>query len=749
MSTSLRRIRHVVALILATLLCLTTCFACAPELKKKITVEDAYGPDAKFGKPTPYGVMWLPDGDSFLYFFSEGEVTGLWRCGVESGEKEMIADWGAITQALRERRPHWQAPEMSDVNTTGRRDRPSTSISPDGGRLLGLLSGDLFIYEPATEQAEFITNNPAIELTASFSPDGEKVAYVREGDLYSLDLATGVENRLTERDNEEILNGVADWVYEEELSVTRSFWWSPDSSKIAFVQYDTSPIQDYPIVDHVPIQPGLELQKYPLAGTPNSTVRLGEITLEGGDTIWIDTGERSDFYITSAEWLPSGEQLSFMVMNRDQTRLELLFADPSNGESEVILVEEDPYWINLIGGVLVFVDDDRFVWASERDGWRHLYLYSADGALINRITKGEWEVGALYGINAEDSFVLFQATEKSPLERHVYKAALDGSGLTRLTEEEGFHGANAAPDCRYFIDGYSTSSVPVMMNLANCETGKLSAFFDGTIEALSEYEFCDPEFVTIEAEDGTTLYARITKPVGFDPDMRFPVVVYLYGGPTAQIAAKNWGWFHLFDQVLANHGFIVFTIDNRGSTGRGKTWQAPILRRLGEVELKDQLEGIRYLKSLSYVDSERIGIWGGSYGGFMSLTCLLKAPDVFKAGVAMVPVTDWRLYDTIYTERYIRTPQANPEGYEESSLLDKAANLRAKLLLIDGAMDNNVHMQNTIKMVDELVKADKDFQLMLYPQERHAFVRPHTNAHCFRLILDFFLEHLGGADPDW
>jgi len=730
------------------LVCFAATLAASPaaaEEKRKLTLEDLLD-SSKFFKSRPTQIMWLPDGQSFLYFYKEGMHNYLWRFDTESIEKEKIAEWNEIQKSLREKQGERKHSVMDEVNATGNFPRAALTVSPGGGSLLGSLNGDLYIFDIKSGKAKFLATGGTGEIFATFSPDGKKIAFVRDGDLYVLDMASAEVKRLTERPGDHILNGVADWVYEEELDLQRSFWWSPDSQRIAYLQFDTSPIETFPIVDHLssPVAE-LEQQRYPKAGGPNSIVHLGIIDVSVGGTTWIDIGEDKDIYIPCFNWLPSGRELWYQWLNRDQTRLELRFADPASGQYRTVVVDEDPAWVVHNKDVL-FTDEERFLWISERDGWRHLYLYRTDGTLINQLTRGKWEVLDVNGLNKEKKAILFQASEKSPLERHIYRVNLNGTEFKRLSSEEGIHFASMSATGSYYLDTWSNPSTPTRIDICNFEGEKLLNLHDSRLPVMAEYEPATPEFFTVTAEDGTILNALMIKPPHFDPEKKYPVLVYVYGGPhsgsTVRKSWDAWSGRSLFLKILVHQGIIIFSIDNRGTRTRGRDWNRLVHRRLGYWELRDNVEGVRYLKTLPYIDDERMGIFGGSYGGYMVLLALFKAPEHFNVGISLSPVSDWRFYDTIFAERYMDMPQDNPDGYRESAPLNFAENLESKLLLACGMMDNNVHMQNTIQLAEGLMKAGKFFSLMPYPRERHSPVALHHQMHRFRLMYEFIMSEL-------
>jgi dipeptidyl-peptidase-4 len=694
-----------------------------------------------FKSTAPTELTWSPDGGFFLYRLQRDDVDGLWRESVGAGEPVLVADWDDLTRRLAALRPDYTEPAMGDVNRHSRVGRRPV-ISPDGRSYLRLKRDDLALLDLESGEVRYLTEGPAPELYATYSGDGTKLAFARDGDLYWLELATGREHRLTDRgDQRELFNGVADWVYEEELDVKRSFWWSPDGRRIAYVQYDTSPVTTFPITDELELIADLEEQKYPKAGGANAAVRLAVVELATGTTSWIPTGV-GDGYIARVGWMPDGGDLWFQILNRAQNRLELRVARVDGGASRLVLAERDEAWVNVRED-LTFVDRQRFVWSSERDGWRHLYLYGVDGRVIRRLTEGEWQVEKVYGLDAARTRVVFQANAEDLRERHLYSVGLDGVGVRLLAAQPGTHSAELAPNGAHLLDTWSNVTTPDRVELYDVSGRRIRTVHDGRIPALESIQLTAPEFGSLTADDGETLYTWTLRPPDFDPSKRYPVLVYVYGGPNAQMVVNRWGRERfLYYQNLSRRGLIVFSLDNRGSWGRGHAFEAAIRGRMGEPELADQVAGVTYLKTLPYVDPERIGIYGGSYGGYMVLTAMNKAPEHFTVGVAYAPVTAWEFYDTIYTERYMGLPADNPDGYRNSAPLNFAAGLEGRLLICHGTMDNNVHLQNTLMMAEEYVKADKLFDMMVYPRVRHGIRVSHHRYHFHRLKTEFLQQHL-------
>ncbi len=614
-------------------------------------------------------------------------------------------------------------------------------LSPDGTLLAGGTSGDLFLFDLTTGAARFVTGDGDPEIYPAFSPDGSKLAFVRKGDIYWLDLESGVVHRATHRGaNYSLQNGVADWVYEEELDVERSYWWSPAGDSIAFLQFDDSPVGIVPITGDAMPYPELEKQWYPKAGSANPKVRLGVVGLEGREPRWFDTGE-DDNYLPRAGWTPGGG-IWVQRLNRDQDVLDLMVFDPSSGASRILLTDRDDAWINIRDD-LQFLDDGKFLWTSERDGWRHLYLYGADGSLQRKLTSGEWQIEKVYGVNASENSVFFQANLSDHRHRHIYRLALDGGEVALLGDQpRGVHSGSLSPDGTLVVDHWSTRDTSPRADLLAADGRVLRRLWDSGDE-LTGWDLLPVESGSITAADGTELYSLLVRPRDFDAGKRYPVVLYVYGGPHSQGTADRWNSaIHNTYRLFAEMGIATFLVDNRGTWGRGHDFETVIHRRLGEYEVADNLKAAEWLKSQSWVDPDRIAVYGGSYGGYMTLLLMLQAPDVFRAGIAYAPVTDWQLYDTIYTERYMDTPQDNPEGYRVSAPLTYADNLVGSLLLAHGTMDNNVHIQNSLQLIGRFAAADKTFELMVYPGARHGIRRSKYALSFHRLKIDFLKRNL-------
>jgi len=729
------------------LLCVTAAAllaSSAEAAKKKLTIEDLTAEPPLAGRPVS-GLAWRPDAKSFTYIVRKGSgdqaVAELWLEDTASGRKQLVVADTSLALPVD--------PDPTEV-ASGVKEEPApprkaslegSSWSPDGTSLLLTGKEELWLYPTSSRRLDRLTRAEGAEENPSFSPDGKRIAFVRKNDLYVLDLATRAETRLTKDGGDLIFNGKLDWVYEEELASrnSRAYQWAPDGRSIAYLRLDDGPVDRYPITDFLPAPAKVEWQRYPKSGTANPVPSLHVVTLDGTPQGSVPFDNES-YIVPGFSWTPDSKSVSYRVLNRAQNRQEARLFSPAERRSRTLFVEEDPYWINVFDPPR-FVSGGRYLWKSERSGYAHLYVGDTAGGELRPITRGDWMVDRVIGVDEKKGLVYFTATEENARRRPIYRVSLDGKGFAKLTETRGTHSAELSPDGRYLLDTHSSLTRPPVLSLLDF-SGRALRVVDRPENGLAEYELATTEEVEIPAEDGARLYARLVKPADFDPSKKYPVVVYVYGGPHAQVVRDSWGATSLLDHHLAQKGYLVWSLDNRGSWGRGHAWEAMIFRNAGKRELADQLTGVKYLKSLSYVDGSRIGIWGWSYGGYMTLFSLTNAPDVWKCGVAGAPVTHWKFYDTIYTERYMRTPKENPEGYEASAPLSKAKDLKAALLLIHGTADDNVHMQNTLAFVDALVKAGKPYELQLQPGQKHGIRGPKSLNFRNAAILKFFEENL-------
>jgi dipeptidyl-peptidase 4 len=569
------------------------------------------------------------------------------------------------------------------------------------------------------------------------------VSFVRDHNLWLVDLANGKERAVTQSGSEEIRKGELDWVYPEELEIKTAYWWSPDSSAIAYLEMDERKVSQYPIVDYSSPSGETEMERYPVAGGANPVVRVLIAAVGGGEPRAMDIGAETDIYIARVNWLTDSKRIAIQRLNRAQTSLDLVIAEAMTGSARVVLTEKDQYWINVSDDLYFLKDGKHFLWSSERTGYRHLYLYDLGGKQLAQLTKGEWEVSALGAVDEAKGFVYFTATEKSPLERHLYRVALDGSGFTRMTKEDGTHAVIFAPDSASFVDTYSNAMTPPRQDLLRADGLRIAAVNENTVSELADYHLSRGEFLSVKSHDGIILNAVMIKPPDFNPARKYPVLVYTYGGPHAQVVVNAWtGSTFLWHQLMAQKGYIIFALDNRGSTGRGHLFEEPIHFRLGAQELSDQRDGAQYLKSLPYVDANRIGIWGWSYGGHMTLHAMFEDPQDFKAGFAGGPVTDWHYYDSIYTERYLGLLPQSEEGYDESSPVKTSSQLEGKLLIAHGTGDDNVHFANTLMLINELIEAGQYVEVLAFPGRGHGVSDPPARRVLMERVTEFFLENL-------
>ncbi len=710
----------------AILLC---CVCQLPAQKKPVTVEAII--DYAEQERVPAEIVWAPDGRRFAY--QQDETVFLYDAPAKT-RRELIA----LATLRRAAKPVPASP-VFEWRNRGVKEQ-TVQWSPGGDWLLVSAGGDLFQCQAADAKWVQLTETDVAESDPKLSPDGRLVSFRRGNDLYSMEVASRKVRRLTSSGSDTLWNGRLDWVYPEELDLPTAHWWSPDSKSIAYLQFDVSREPLYPHADLLPAQAVYEPQRYPKAGEPNATVRLGVVRAQGGSTKWMDLGDTGDALLARVDWIPGGRGLFVQRLNRIQNRLDLLRVDAATGKARLVLREEDARWVN-VGDFLQFLKDGaEFLWGSERDGFRHLYRYSVEGKELARLTSGDWEVTELSGVDESSGNVFFLSTQASPLERQLYRVKLDGLEPRRITQARGTHAVWMGPKCEYFLDAVSSLASPTRRVILRADGGEWAVFAEAEASSLGEYDLRQAEIVQVKASDGTLLYGRLTRPAGFQPERQYPAVVLVYGGPHVQGVMDAWQGLNL-EQALAHRGFVVWQLDNRGSGGRGHEWESVLFRNFGQTELADQKLGVEHLVSMGFVDPSRIGIHGWSYGGYLTLYSLLNAPDMFRAGAAGAPVTDWRNYDTIYTERYLGLPSENATAYLRGSLVSQAANLKGDLLILHNLEDDNVLFQNTLQMADALEQAGKRFEMVVYPQKTHG-VTDAARRHMLETVVAFFEEHL-------
>lgn len=580
----------------------------------------------------------------------------------------------------------------------------------------------------------------------TFSPDRTKIAFAKENNLFIYDLATKKQTQVTnDGEKNKIINGICDWVYEEEFAFVRAFDWSADGKKLAYIKFDESQVPEFSMnVFQKDLYPKVETFKYPKAGEKNSSVSLHIFDANTANTKTVNLSNYSDFYIARLKWTNDANVLSAQVLNRHQDNLDLLFIDGNSAAAKVVLNEKDNAYIDVTDN-LTFLKDNSFIWTSEKDGYNHIYLYDKTGKLINQVTKGNWEVTAYYGCDEKNKTVYYQSVERSSIGRDVYKISLDGKKKTLLSQQVGTNEATLSPDFSYFINKFSSVKTAPTFTLNTTKNGSLvKAILDNKAleEKLAKYNIPTKEFIEIETNKAQ-LNAWIYKPKDFDATKKYPVLMYQYSGPGSQEVANNWIdandlWFI----SLTQKGYIVACVDGRGTGYKGAAFKKCTQKELGKFEVEDQIEAAKIIGNFPYVDKSRIGIFGWSFGGFMSSNCILKGNDVFKAAIAVAPVTNWRFYDSIYTERYMQTPQENASGYDQNSPINFVDKLKGNYLLIHGTADDNVHVQNSMQMIEALVQANKQFDWAIYPDKNHGIYGGKTRIQLFNKMTNFILEKL-------
>ena len=526
-----------------------------------------------------------------------------------------------------------------------------------------------------------------------------------------------------------------------------AYWWSPDSARVAFLQLDERPVPEYTVVDHIPYRPALEVTDYPKAGDPNPTVKLGVAKVSGGAPTWIDLAAYTDFLIVNVDWTPDARHVVNQIQDREQTWLDLNLADADTGRVRTLLRETTKAWVNENGNP-VWLKDGSFLWFSERSGFKHLYRVGADGAVLKQVTSGRWDVRTFYGVDQDAGLLYFAASERSPIGTDIYRIKIDGSGLTRLSQVDGTHRAIFNPGFTLFADTWSNVTTPSQVRLHRSNDGSEVRAIDlNPVPVLRDYRLSTPEFVQVKTRDGFVMEGMLIKPVDFNPARRYPVYQFTYAGPGASQVKNQWGGRdYMFHQMLAQHGVIVWVLDNRSASGKGVESQWPVYGRLGEIELQDLEDGVDWLKQQPYVDSTRMVLSGWSYGGFMTAYAMTHSTS-WSAGIVGAPVTDWRDYDSIYTERLMKLPKNNPDGYRRTAPRFTADKLQGRLLLLHGTMDDNVHMQNSVQFAYELQRAGKPFEMMVYPKSRHGISDGRLNSHLRQLMFDFTMRAVEAEVP--
>jgi dipeptidyl-peptidase-4 len=726
---------------------------------KQLTIEQIFAEGGATGR-APETIQWSPDGSkvSFVQRDDTGERGELFYVDVVTGEKKILVSEIKLSQL---------SPPMSKIRDEREKERVTRyhvaayTWSPDSKHLLFDSRGQLWYYSLDTGTAVQLTSSPDPSQDPKFSPDGKRLAYVRKHNLYVHPVSGEEGERLLTREEKEkdkdrdkakerednILNGEVDWVYAEELAVRSNFFWSPEGKEIIFLQMDETRVPTYPITDWLPTHPRVEREKYPKAGDPNPIVRLGVVGNNGGKARWMKLSDDDDTYVPRFGWIREGWAWA-EVLNRKQDAMDLYFINAKSGVSRKVLTESAPdAWVNVNDDFRILKSGDRFLWTSWRDGHTHIYLYSfnapdplaTDAKLEGQLESGDYEVIAISGVDDASGTVFFTANKGDPRQEKVFSVKLDGSGMQGISPGEGNYEAIFVDDGKHFVETHSATLTPPRISVC-APAGLCHKIWEG--RSVADYGPIAPQSLEFKAEDGTVLYGELILPRHADASQKIPLIVYIYGGPFAQTVQNAWGGANaLFHQILANEGFAIFSVDNRGTPNRGKKFAVTIRLQFGGVELKDQLTVLDQLYAqFPQLDRARAAIWGWSGGGSMTLYALTHS-DRFKAGISVAPVTSWRDYDSIFTERYMGLLKDNARAYDDS-IVSAASSLHGSLLLVHGTSDDNVHFQNTIQMIDALVRAGKQFRLMVYPNKTHGIAGTAARTQMFHMMEDFWNKEL-------
>ena len=714
--------------------------------KLPLTLEDIWAKPT-FRTATVPGFNWMNDGR----YYSAFKDNSLTQFEVTTGKPmQTLVSAAELTQAGAAK---WIGVDDYTFNANEQKVLFSTETEP--------------IYRHSSRASYYVFDRGSRKLTplsagskqgyATFSPDGQRVAFTRDNNVFVTDLATMKETAVTTSGvKNNFINGSTDWVYEEEFGFAQGFFWSPDSKQIAYYTFDESKVSEYDMQLWGGLYPKEYRFKYPKAGEKNSVVGVSAYDVASAKTVKMDVGPEPDQYIPRVQWTQVPNTLSIQRLNRLQNKLEILHGDAASGQTRVVLTDTNPAYVEINDDLRYLAGGKQFVFTSEKDGYQHLYLHDMSGKQVRQLTTGNWEISAINGFDPKTGNVYYTSTEGSALQRHLYRVNLSGKGKQRISEAgNGTDVVNMSPDTKYFLNTHSSAGVPTAVSLREGSTGKLVKTLEDNAklrQTLDQYTLGKHEFFTFKTAEGVELNAWMIKPANFDPAKKYPVLMHVYGGPSfgtssTQTVLDNAGGGtaftnYLWHQMLAQQGYVVVSVENRGTSGRGSAFRKATYANLGKLETIDQAEGAKYLGTLPYVDKARIGIWGWSYGGYMTSLAMTKNADLFKMGIAVAPVTNWRYYDSVYTERYLKTPQENPGGYDDNSPVQFAQNMKGKFLLVHGTGDDNVHFQNSIAFVDAMVKANKDFQTLYYPNRNHGISGGNTRLHLYRQMTNFVLQNL-------
>jgi dipeptidyl-peptidase-4 len=712
-------------------------FLCFPYLtaqtSRKITLDDIYT-NRTFSAQTVDGFASMNDGERYTTIENYRDII-LWDYKTGTPQDTLIS---LAKQDLGIKYIYDYS-----FNKTEDKVLLSTNIDPIYRHSF---KADFFIYDLKTKQIKSLGKAGQQQL-ATFSPDGKYVAFFKDNNLYLKNLSSDEETQITfDGKKNEIINGAPDWVYEEEFGFSKGFAWSPDGSNLAYMKFNESKVKTYTLTFFDNLYPSLYEYKYPKAGEDNSIVSVHIYNIATKKTVNADLGSETNQYIPRIKWTEDPSKLSVIRLNRLQNKVDVLLCDAVSGASSILFSENNKWYISEVNDTYInFLSDKKhFVVSSERDGYTHLYLYNMSGTLEKQLTQGNYDVLDYMGYNPANRTIFYSSCETSPLQKAVYSVKLDGSAKQNLTPMPGTNKAEFNNTFTYFINTYSNANTPPIVTLCN-NKGKIIRTLEENqtlAETIKQYNFSKKEFFEFKNSDGITLMGYIIKPAQMDPAKKYPLFMFVYGGPESQEVTDEWDysvpWFHM----LAQKGYVVACVDNRGTNNRGEAFRKATYMQLGKLETQDQIAAANYLGSQSFIDKNRIGIFGWSYGGYMSSLCMTRSNGLFKVGIAVAPVTNWRFYDNIYTERFMRTPQENPSGYDSNSPATYAADLQGKFLLIHGSGDDNVHVQNTMHFSEKLIQAKKQFDLMIYPDKNHGIYGGNTRIQLYTKMTDYILNNL-------
>ncbi len=718
-------------------------FAMTQGDKQALTLDDIFKSNQFKGK-TVSDVRWLPDGSAFT-FTRNNPQTGsvdIYRHDVKSGAENLVLK-GSELQF------NGEAVTMSAYNTTGNQNHLLIT-GPRRQIWRHSFSAPYFLYDMSKGELHPLAGGDPGLQNVDLSPNGEFVAFVKENNLHVARVDSGDVKALTSDGSFNILNGVFDWVYEEEFGRADAFRWSPDSQYIAFWRMDQTDVKTFTLMDEIPYYTQTTSLKYPKVGEANARVKIGVAALATGKTTWMDLGEAQDIYIPRIHWTNTPGQLAIQRLNRQQNHLELMLGQVSDGKTHTVIHDKNEAWVDVTDDFIFLEKQDRLVWTSEKSGFRHIYLSDYSGKELAQLTRGDWETASIIGVDEQTGFVYFNAKKTSPADQGLYRVPLTGGEPTPISQEGGWHQGVFSPNYQYYVGTSSNISTPPQVSLRTGDGELVRILEANPIKALDQYNMVYPELITVTTTDGVDLSGFIMKPHNFDPHKKYPVIVFGYGGPGSQMVLNRWGmggaFRHLqrvlWHQYMTEQGYLVFCVDNRGTGGKGKAFKNLAYGDLSKWAVADQIEGAKHLASLPYVDPARIGFWGWSGGGYLTCMMLTRGGDYFKTGVAVASVSDFRNYDTIWTERYMGLLSDNKAGYDAANVLEYANGLKGNLLLIHGTGDDNVHPGNTLQFVDKLVALNKPFDLMLYPNRNHRIHGGNTSRHLHTLITRYFKDHL-------